>query len=133
MLKRKKDAGGRLTTNEKTVDMLADITGAGKYVSDKNFNTAVAVSKELAIQVALMAISGGIANIAAKGTILAIKGVANAMKAGKYATRVAKYANLSKHGMMAGLKTAPELLAADIIAEGAVFHLANTTLNAPLQ
>ena len=27
----------------------------------------------------------------------------------------------------------PELFAADIIAEGTIFHLANTTLNAPLQ
>jgi hypothetical protein len=133
MLKRRKQAGGTLTTNEKIIDMLADVVGAGSYFSDKTFNTTVEISKELAIQVALMAISGGIANIAAKGAILAIKGIATTLEGAKYVTRVAKYANLSKTGVVAGLKVAPELFVADIIAEGAVFHLANTTLNAPLQ
>jgi hypothetical protein len=45
--------------------------------------------------------------------------------------RAAKYANLSKRGIVSGFKTAPELLAVDIIAEGSIFHLANTLLSAP--
>jgi hypothetical protein len=52
-----KKSGTALTSDEKAVDMLADITGAGVYRSDETFNTAVEVSKEVAIQVALMAIS----------------------------------------------------------------------------
>lgn len=128
-----KKSGNKLTTDEKTIDMLADITWAWDYRSDKTFNTSVDVSKELVIQVALMAISWGIANIAAKGTLLAIQWWAKLLKAWNYVARVARYTNMSKTSFWSSVRLMPELFAADIIAEWTVFHLANTTLNAPLQ
>ena len=135
-LKSLKDKNSPLITDEKIIDLVANITWAGNYTADSEFNNNIKATQEIGTQVLLMAISGWIANIAAKGTLMTISGIADWLEAWAYAARMAKYIEYSKMAegtLLWSLKLAPELTAVDLVVEWGVFHLANTTLNNALQ
>gem|GEM_PF-6816867 len=56
----------QMTHDEQLIDLYANINGVGSYLSDEEYNTALEVIKEITIQIAIMAVSGGIANLAVK-------------------------------------------------------------------
>jgi hypothetical protein len=57
-IKSLKDQKKSLTTDEKIIDLVANVTGAGSYTADSEFNNNVKVTQEIGTQVLLMAISG---------------------------------------------------------------------------
>jgi len=139
-LRAAKKGGRKLTTDEKMIDLTADIKWVGWYFSDASCNNIVEWTKELAIQVILMAISGGIANVAAKGALLALQKGASIEKFWsawlKFATRISKYSNMNRYAgaiekgwFLKSLLATPEVALLDASIEWAVFHLANVSLS----
>lgn len=52
------------TTQEKMINIYADIQGYNGHMSDEMYNTLIEVSKEIMIQVVVCTVSMGVANVA---------------------------------------------------------------------
>ncbi len=106
-----------LTSDEQAIRLMADIKGIGDYWSDKKTNVAVNVSKELVINIALIAVSGGIANIAAKSALAAVQKGAELINAANVVVKVGKYSQVASKGLVASWKTSRALTIADLTVE----------------
>ncbi len=107
--------------SEKLLSMYANIKGIGNVWADDTYNTVLEVSKEIALQVVICAISGGIGNAAANSAISTLRVWKNMSALARLAASSWKWSRAA--WALRGLKMA------SLTIEWIIFHGASTVLN----
>ncbi len=130
------------SNDQKKLALIANIKWVGDWWSDSTFNIVIEVTKEVIIQVAIMAVSAGVGNALAAGTRAAISGAGYLIKATKMWQAMIKFGKMAS--MLQKWLTVAEMVEAwitvgrwarviawltNLVSEWVWFYVSSTMLN----